>query len=327
MTAPLHLTYPAVLVAVFARQLCVPIPAIAFLMAAGALCAHGEMRTGIVVCLGVTGCLAADGIWFALGRRWGSRAMRLLCRFTPNPRRCSQDARDKFRRYGPGVLCVAKFFPGLDFVMPPLIGAEGVSLPSFLAADVAGGFLWSAFYMGIGYVFSSEVGVAIGWAKQLGILLAVAIAVPIGLYAGSRGLTLLRMIRRLRLRRITPALLARKLKFGKKVAILDLLEFEPETERGSTQVIPGAFWVDPSVLRKSPEIAVPSDVDIVLYSSLGGDTTSARAALGLQRIGINNVWVLEGGIKAWREQGFAVAQSPDRAEVAAARVGVKLPNP
>jgi membrane protein DedA with SNARE-associated domain len=124
VTASIHLTYPAVLVAVFARQLCVPIPALVFLMAAGALSAQGQMQTSIIVFLAVAACLAADGIWFWLGRRWGSQVLRLLCRFTSDPRRCAQNANEKFRRYGPPVLCVAKFSPGPDFVTPPLIGAE-----------------------------------------------------------------------------------------------------------------------------------------------------------------------------------------------------------
>ena len=50
--------------------------------------------------------------------------------------------------------------------------------------------------------------------------------VPIGLYAGWRGLTLLQMVRRLRLRRISPAMLERKLKSKSKMAVLDLLDFE-----------------------------------------------------------------------------------------------------
>ena len=132
------------LAAVLANQLCLPVPSIVFLMAAGALSAHGKMLASIVVLLAVFGCLAGDGMWFWFGRKWGSKAMRLLCRFTADPRSCSQNARDKFRRYGLSVLCVAKFLPGLDAVMPPLAGAEGVSVPGFLGLDLIGSFLWSS---------------------------------------------------------------------------------------------------------------------------------------------------------------------------------------
>jgi len=84
MTPP-QLTYAGVLVAVLANQLCLPVPSIVFLMAAGALSAHGEMQTSTVVLLSVLPCLAADGIWFWFGRKWGSQTVRILCRLTSDP--------------------------------------------------------------------------------------------------------------------------------------------------------------------------------------------------------------------------------------------------
>jgi len=323
----LQLTYGGVLLAVFANQICLPVPSVVFLIAAGALSAHGEMRASIIIFLGALGCLAADGIGFWLGRKWGSKALRIVCRFTADPRSCSGNARKKFRRYGLSILCVSKFVPGLDAVMPPLSGAEGVSLPRFLAFDAVGSSLWAGSYVGLGYLFSNELDVAIGWAKHFGTLLGIGIGVPLGLYAGWRGLALVRMIRHLRLRRISPPMLARKLKSKRKVAVLDLLNFEEETDSESVKAIPGAFSVNPSVLRKSPRIAVPDDVELILYCSSGGDMVSARVAVALKRIGIDKVWVLEGGLKAWREQGFPVSQSLEAPEVVAARYGVKLPGP
>jgi membrane protein DedA with SNARE-associated domain/rhodanese-related sulfurtransferase len=310
--------------AVFAEQLCLPVPSGILLMAAGALAAHREMYTSTIVLLAVLACLVADAVWFWLGRRWGSPFMRLLCQFTADPRQASRNAREKFSRHGLALVCVARFFPGLGAIVPPLAAAEGVSLPGFLAVDTVGSSLWSGAYVVLGYVFSDQLEVAIGWAKHFGTVLGIAIGVPIVLYAGWRVLGLVKMIRRLRLRRISPAMLARKLKSDNKVAVLDLLDFEDQAGGESPEAIPGAFRVDPSRLRKSPHITVPNDVDIVLYSSSGGDIVSARAALGLQRIGVKRVWVLDGGLKTWREQGFPVSQSPESPEVAAERVGVKL---
>jgi membrane protein DedA with SNARE-associated domain/rhodanese-related sulfurtransferase len=323
----LQLTYAGVLLAVFANQLCLPIPSIVFLMAAGAVSAQGGMRTSVIILLGVLGCLAADWIWFWFGRRWGSNALRLLCRFTADPRSCSRNARQKFGRYGLALLCVAKFVPGLDGLMPPLSGAEGVSLPGFLALDTVGALLWSGGYVGLGYLFSNQLDLAIDWAKHFGTAIGLAIAVPFAIYAGWRGLVLVRMIRRLRLRNISPPMLARKLKLNKKIAVLDLLNFEEDTDGKKLEVIPGAFSIDPSRLRKSPHLTVPDDVKIILYSASGRDTVSARAAVALQRVGIDNVWVLEGGLKAWREQGFPVSRSLEVPETVAARLGVKLPRP
>jgi len=327
MTSSSELNYLGILLAVLAEQLCLPVPSGLLLMAAGALSARGEMRTSIIVSLGILACLSADGIWFWFGRRWGSQAMRLICRLTANPRKSSKDAHEKFSRYGLALVCVARFFPGLGAVMPPLAAAEGVSVAIFLAFDMVSSFLWSGAYVALGYVFSNQLDVAFDWVKHFAAVLGTLIGVPIALYAGWRGLALVRMIRRLRLRRISPAMLARKLKYKSKIAVLDLLDFEDETGSESPEAIPGAFRVDPSRLQKSPHLSIPDDLDIILYSSSGGEIVSARAAMALRRIGIEKVWILEGGINAWRGQGFPVTHRLEVPEVVAARVGVRLPAP
>lgn len=325
MTTPSQLTYIGVAFAVLANQLCLPVPAIVFLMAGGALSANGHMRAGVIVLVCVLPCLAADGLWFWFGRKWGSQAMRLLCRFSQAPKTCSRNARGKFRRHGLLLLCVAKFFPGLDGLLPPLAGAEGVSVTSFLALDSVGSLLWSGFYVGLGFCFSNQLEIAIGWAKQFGTAIAIAIGVPLALYASWRGLILVRMIRRLQVGRISPPMLDRKLRSNSKVAVLDLSDFEEETGKEQPQAIPGSFRVDPSRLRKSPRITVPDDVEIILYCSSRRDIVSARVAVGLEGIGVKDVWVLEGGLRAWRDHGFPVSHAEEAPERVAERLGVSLP--
>jgi len=324
VTTSSELTYPALLLAVFARQVGLPVPAVVFLMAAGALSAHGKMQMSIIIVLGVVGALAADGIWFWLGRQWGSSALRLLCRFSADPRHCLIGAREHFHRYGLRLLCVAKFVPGLDAVAPPLGGAEGVSVSHFFAFDTIGSLLWSGVYAGVGCVFADELELALGWAKHFGAALGILIGGTLVLYAGWRALRLVRMIRRMRLRRITPVMLARKLKSKNKLAVLDLSTFEEEIDDKVIEAIPGAFGVQPSRLRKSPQISIPDDVQIILCSSSGDDIVSARAAMALKRIGVDKAWVLEGGLRAWREKGLPVAGSLQSAEAIAERLGIKL---
>ena len=327
MTSYSQVTYTAVLLAVFANQLCLPIPSVVFLLTAGAISAQRGMHAGVVVLLSVLACVTADGLWFWFGRRWGSQTVRLLCRFAADPRHCASTARAKFHRYGLRLLCVAKFIPGLDGVMPPLVGAEGVPVPVFLAFDAVGSFLWSAFYVGGGYLLSHQLDIAIGWATHLGTAVGIAIGVPVALYAGWRVLTLVRMIHELRLRRITAPRLHRKLKSNSKVAVFDLSTFEDEGDLKNMDGIPGAFRTDPSRLLKSPPISVPDDLEIILYSSSEHEIVSARVAVALKRIGVHRVWVLEGGLKAWRDAGFAVSQSFELPEIVAERLGVRLPTP
>ncbi len=324
MTSYSQLTYTGVLLSVLGNQLCLPIPSVVFLMAAGALSAQGKMSAVVIAGLSVLPCLTADGIWFCMGRKWGPQAVRLLCRLTSDPRASSENAQRKFRRYGLPVLCLAKFLPGLDGLIPPLAGAEGVPLTAFLALDAVGSLLWSGFYVSVGYLFSSQLDLAIDWVKQFGMSFCLVLAVPIVLYAIWRALGMLRMVRRLKLRRMTPRMLYRQLKRNSKVAVLDLLNLDEDQER-SGEAIAGAFRVDPGVLLKSPRIAVPGDVKIILYCSSTRNITSARVALALKRIGVENVWVLDGGLNAWRDQGLPIAKSPETPETVADRLGVILP--
>ena len=153
-----QLTYAGVLLAVFANQLCLPVPSVFFLMAAGALSARGAnarehhrlsgdrrlSRSGLDMVLvrtpmGFSGCESALPVKSRPARRREESARKVSSLRSP-------------------VLCVAKFFPGLDGLMPPLAGAEGVSLPLFLALDLLGGFLWSASYAGMGYLLVQPAG-------------------------------------------------------------------------------------------------------------------------------------------------------------------------
>ena len=326
MNILLQLTYSGLFLAVLAQQVGLPLPSVVFLMAAGALCSRGAMNPAGILLLSVLGCLAGDGLWYWIGRKWGPKAMRMICRFTMDPQGCAKDAKRRFRRYGLPGLLVAKFVPGLDAVMPPLAGAEGVPLARFLLLDAVGSLLWSFFYAGLGYVFSNQLEAAIRWVENCGTALGIAIAVPLLLYAAWRGLTLMRMILELRQRRVSPKLLAHKLKGGSKVAVLDLANFEDDGTSELVEAIPGAFVVDPSLLRNATQIAVPDDVKVILYCPSGSDAVSARAAVGLKRIGVDKVWVLEGGLRAWREHGLPVSQSPEVPEAVAERLGVKLPD-
>jgi rhodanese-related sulfurtransferase len=124
---------------------------------------------------------------------------------------------------------------------------------------------------------------------------------------------------------ISPTLLEQKLQAGKKVAVLDLLDIEGQEDGKPVPGIPGAARISAAPLRSSAKIRIPPDVQIVLYCSSPNQLTSARTALALRRKGISNVWVLQGGLKAWRELGLPVTTDLSSADEVAARFGIELP--
>jgi membrane protein DedA with SNARE-associated domain/rhodanese-related sulfurtransferase len=319
------ITYPTILLAVFANQLCLPVPAVLFLITAGALVGRGSLNFSIVVLVGVVGSLAADYGWFMAGRWGGFRVVRTLCAFSANGQHSAVRARTLFARWGlPGVV-FAKFVPGLDGLMPPLAGALNVTTVLFLLFDAMGALFWSAGYCFLGYLFSDRLNVVAAMVARTSKILAIVLACVL-CYLLWRAWELLRTIRQLQLRTISPALLHEKLQAGDRIAVLDLLDVEGQEDPTIVAGIPGAARISPTPLRSSAQVRVPTDVQLVLCCSSRNQITSARTAVLLRRKGITNVWVLEGGLKAWRELDLPVTTELCTAAQVAARFGVELPN-
>jgi membrane protein DedA with SNARE-associated domain len=233
-----RLSYPLLWAAVFARQLCLPVPAVLFLMTAGAMAHRGELNLAGVLCAGVLGCLCGDLLWFEAGRFWGSRIIRMLAIFSNNPQRSTQRSKEIFARWGIRSLVFAKFVPGLDGITPPLAGMEGTRRGEFLAFDGVGSLFWSAAYAGLGYVFSERLSSIAASLGRVGDLIAIFVGVPLLCYVLWRASVLLRMLRFIRMRMISPLLLKSKLDDGVPIAIIDLLNFEEMN--GPVAGIPGS---------------------------------------------------------------------------------------
>jgi membrane protein DedA with SNARE-associated domain/rhodanese-related sulfurtransferase len=318
----LSMTYLILWVAVFARQICLPVPANLFLLTAGALARSGGLNMSLVLCAGILGCLAGDLVWFEAGRHWGSQIMRILCAFSSDPHYCAQRAHKVFGRWGLRSLILAKFIPGLDGVTPPLAGIEGSDRSAFLAYDSLGSFLWTALYAGLGYLFANRLTLIGTSMSRYGAVLAAVIGIPLTCYVVWRIGIMAHMLRHLRLRRITPLLLNEKITAGKLIAIIDLLDFEEG--HGDRAGIPGAVRMDPARLRSRLRVVVPENLGLVLYCSSSGELTSARVAVALRKKGISNVWVLEGGLMAWKKEGLPVTFRLSTAAEAAERFGIKI---
>jgi membrane protein DedA with SNARE-associated domain/rhodanese-related sulfurtransferase len=325
MNGAVHLTCLAIGLAVFGQQLCLPLPSMLLLMTAGALAGRGEgnLTIPLVLLTSVVACVAADSVWFWLGRRWGSSVIRLICSLTSNPEGSRERSRRIFDRWGLRLLLVAKFVPLLDGVSPPLAGAQGATIQGFLSYDTAGSFLWSASYVLAGFLFSNQLHRVMQTLDRFGTGILVLVGVPIILWSGWRLLRLVSMIRHLRLHRISPAMLQRKIDDGDKVGVVDLQRYEAREQRLAG--IPGAVRADPEQLAENNHIVVPDDVSVVLYCSSKNEFTSARAAQALKRVGVSNVWILEGGLSAWIAEGRPTTAKFSTREEVAAKLGFVIP--
>ena len=90
--------------AVFAEQIGLPLPALPFLIAAGALAGTGQMAASVALVSAVVAAMAGDQVWFELGRRRGRGVLNWLCRISLEPTSCVRRTEDFF--FPPWCPCV-----------------------------------------------------------------------------------------------------------------------------------------------------------------------------------------------------------------------------
>jgi membrane protein DedA with SNARE-associated domain len=206
--------YSVLFASVFARQMSLPVPAILFLFAAGALARSGRLTLAVALGLSIIACVLADLVWYEAGRRWGEQILHFTYGLTINPDAAARKSKKSFDRYGPQTLIVAKFVVGLDAAAPPLAGLSGISRLRFMAFDAVGAALWSGAYAGLGYAFSNDLDRAVAYAARMGKFLAVVVLAGLAIYVGRKLVRWRRFMREFRMARITPEELKEKLDAG-----------------------------------------------------------------------------------------------------------------
>lgn len=287
--------------AVFVEQMGVPLPAAPWLLAAGALAGAGKMNAVSAFAAATVGSLLADVIWFYLGRHYGNRVLKLICRISLERDSCVRRTQDIFTRYGMRGVVAAKFIPGLSTLAPPMAGNSGVSVARFFIFDGLGSLLYVACFVLGGVVFSHQLEQVLSALAHLGHGALALVLALIALYIGYKYYQRRRLLVELRMARITVDELHKKLEAGENLVILDLrprseLEQEPLVIRGALHMT-----MDELQLRHGE---IPRDRDVVLYCSCPSEESSARAALLLRRNGIARVHPLLGGFDAWRERNY-----------------------
>ena len=291
--------------AILLDELGLPMPAVPFLLAGGALVAKNQLNLVVALAVTLLACFIADTTWFYLGRYGGNRALRFLCRISLEPDSCVRRTRSLFERYGMRAVLIAKFMPGLSAVVPPIAGSSNVSFVRYLSFDAIGSTLYVGSYIAFGALFSNQLEKIVAAIAGLGKSAFVLLAAIAAAYIAFKYFQRQRLLRELRIARITVDELRKKQQEGGEFAILDLrsrLELEKDPS-----VISGAFHMSPDEVE-TRHAEIPRDRDVVLYCSCPNEVTSARVARLLRRKGIERVRPLLGGIDAWRERNYPMDQ-------------------
>jgi len=147
----------------------------------------------------------------------------------------------------------------LGALAAPMAGLSRMPILRFLFADYLGVMLWCAAYLGIGYVFRAQLEDAGVFIGRLGGSLFTFIFLLVSLWIGWKVWNRKRLLRRLRIARVKPEEVAKRLS---EFVILDLRSPAELEQEGLG--LPGAIWFDRHDLA-ARHIEIPRDRDILLY--------------------------------------------------------------
>jgi len=286
---------------VLVEQLGAPIPAVPFLLLAGAHSATDGLFALKTMLAATTASAIADTVWYCAGRRYGRSVLGLLCRVSISPGTCVQKSEASFSRRGVLTLLFAKFIPGVSALATPMAGALRMPFSTFVLVNLAGSALWVGSGLAAGLVFHEEVKQMMSVLDALGAKAMIVVAAAVLLYVAWRSL---RRYLTHRLLRAAPTLTSSELAVlmdsGAPLTLLDVR---------STSVLPQARI--PGALHAPLHegfdhvVADVGGARIVTYCDCPNDASAARAALALSKRG-HKVQVLEGGFHEWAAAGLPI---------------------
>lgn len=294
---------PTIFLSVLIEQGGLPVPATPVLLVAGAVAATGQLPVWDILLVALIACLFADLMWYRAGRYFGARVLRTLCSLSLSPDSCVRQSELRFDRWRGQLLLVAKFIPGLSTVAPPLVGALGLPLRTFLLFDSLGSLFWIGVSVGLGYAFSAQI-------NQLLEILATFSTVAAGLLAGLFALYLLikwwrrrGLLNAQRMARISVDQLHHALGGGEPPIVVDVRsaivrELDP-------QIINGALLGDIDHIVQTLN-GIPFDRELVIYCDCPHEETAVRVAEIMIAHGYRHARPLQGGLIAWKKAGYSV---------------------
>lgn len=303
-----HHTYAVTFVWVLIEQGGVPIPSVPVMLAVGTMSAAHRLHIAYMLPVIMLACLIADSVWYLLGRRFGTRILNVLCRFSLEAATCVNRTQGTVARRGAVTLLFAKFVPGLSTVAAPIVGQAGVSYATFAMYDMAGTVFWAGAWLFAGRFFGDiarRSGHLFAMLAHFGILLVLVMVAALLAY---RLLKRRQFLSELRGLRLEPAQLLAMMRDAEQNGheppfIVDLRH--PLDVMTDPLVLPGALRIGPDELKRRKHL-IPVDRDVILYCTCPSEETSAKVALDLRRMGVRRVRPLRGGLQGWKEAGYPV---------------------
>jgi membrane protein DedA with SNARE-associated domain/rhodanese-related sulfurtransferase len=288
---------------VLIQQMGLPIPALPTLIVAGALAADGKISALALFAVAFIACALSDATWYTVGRLFGRRVMKLLCRISLSPESCVRQSEYLFHRWGNLTFVLAKFVPGLLTISPAMAGTVQLGGWAFALLDGLGAAIWAGVAIGTGMLFHREISRLIAHVQELGAIATAVIGVLLGGYITSRWWQRRRFYNRLRMARISVDELHRLIGEGQRPVIVDLRTSLVRDQ--DSRSIPDALVMNLAEVDRWLD-HVPADREIIFYCSCPNEAAAAKVARKLMDLGYTHVRPLHGGLDAWIAAGYEV---------------------
>ncbi|MCZ2404707.1 DedA family protein [Paenarthrobacter sp. Z7-10] len=143
----------------------------------GVVASRGHVQLWMMMILVVVAAIIGDTVGYEIGKRFGPKLLNMK---VLNKRRAKLDkAQDFLRRRGGSAVFLGRFVAFFRAVMPALAGTSQMHYPRFLAFNAAGGLVWGAGFVLLGFLAGNSyeaVAKAAGRDITAVVLVAIVIA-------------------------------------------------------------------------------------------------------------------------------------------------------
>jgi membrane protein DedA with SNARE-associated domain len=116
----------------------------------GVVASHGRVHLSLLIALVILAAIVGDSVGYEVGRKLGPRILRI--RILRKRQAELEKAQAFLRRRGGAAVFLGRFVAFFRAVMPALAGISRMHYPRFLTFNAAGGIVWGAAFVVVGYI-------------------------------------------------------------------------------------------------------------------------------------------------------------------------------
>jgi membrane protein DedA with SNARE-associated domain len=148
--------YPALFTLLLLGLVGLPVPDETLLTFCGYLIYTGRLHFGLTLLAGFLGSICGISISFVIGLRFGRLVLDRYGKFIQLTPERLVAAEHQFRRFGPCLLTVGYFLPGVRHFTAIVAGITGLRWSRFVLFAYVGAGVWISTFLTLGYVFGER---------------------------------------------------------------------------------------------------------------------------------------------------------------------------